>query len=71
MPYISTAERIGMEKGMKKGIDKGIHIVALNLLEQGSDVDFVTKVTKLPLDEVNRLKEDWQKDTWIDNSYQR
>jgi len=24
MPYLSTAERIGMEKGMEKGIEKGI-----------------------------------------------
>ena len=35
---------------------EGIHLVAVNLLEKGSDVMFVAEVTKLSLDEVKRLK---------------
>jgi predicted transposase YdaD len=78
MPYISTAERLGMkkgreegikegmeigmekglERGMEKGMEKGIKKVALNLIEQDTDVTFIAKVTGLKLAEINRLKEE-------------
>jgi predicted transposase/invertase (TIGR01784 family) len=40
-----------------EGIEKGIHQVAIKLLEQGCDVEFVAKATELDISEVNLLKE--------------
>ncbi len=53
---MTIAEQFKAE-GKAEGKVEGIHLVAINLLEQGSDVKFVAKVTKLSLDEVKRLKE--------------
>ncbi len=33
MPYITTAERIGMEKGMEKGVEKGMKTVITKMLK--------------------------------------
>jgi len=45
------------EQFKAEGKAEGIHLVAINLLEQGSDVAFVARVTKLSLDEVKRLND--------------
>jgi predicted transposase/invertase (TIGR01784 family) len=44
-------------EGKIEGKVEGIHLVAANLLKQGSDVAFVAKVTNLSLDEVRHLKD--------------
>lgn len=48
----------GREQGLKQGLRQGIHLVASTLLEQGADIEFVAKVTKLDLNEVKRLQQE-------------
>ncbi len=46
----------GLKKGLEKGLEKGRLEVAVNMLKEGADVAFVTKVTGLSQDEVEALK---------------
>lgn len=65
MPYISSAERLGMEKGiekgiekgMEKGIKKGIEQVAINMLEEGAKISFIKKTTGLSLSKIKKLQQ--------------
>lgn len=46
----------GLEKGLKKGAeDKAIEI-ALKMLENGSDVNFIADVTGLSIEKIKELK---------------
>lgn len=49
MPYISTAERIGVEKGIAQRIEQEKTIVAKRLLAEGVEPVFIAKITDLPL----------------------
>src|SRR5699024_11883 len=44
------------ERGMKKGKEEGKKEIALELLKEGSSVEFVAKVTRLDAEEVKELK---------------
>ncbi|MCM1371326.1 MAG: hypothetical protein NC181_05540, partial [Clostridium sp.] len=62
----------GLEQGMKQGIERGIEQgikkgklegkteekldIARNMLKEGSKVDFISKVTKLSVSEIENLK---------------
>ncbi len=48
MPYISSAERFGMEKG--------IEIVAKHMLEEGAKIAFIKKTTGLSLARIKKLQ---------------
>ena len=46
----------GLEKGLKKGAeDKAIEI-ALKMLENGSDINFIADVTGLSIEKINEIK---------------
>ena len=47
----------GIQEGMQKGIQEGIVKTAIELLKEGSSVEFVAKVTKLPIREIEKLKQ--------------
>ena len=53
------AEERGIEKGIEKGMEQGRHQEALNiareLKREGSSVEFIAKITKLPLSEIENL----------------
>jgi predicted transposase/invertase (TIGR01784 family) len=51
---MTIAEQIELA-GIEKGIEKGILKTAENMLELGSDVQFICKVTGLSAEEVNQL----------------
>lgn len=59
---IATAERVAKEKGIEQGQKIGEHKkakeIAQNLLTEKMSPDFVAKVTKLSLDQVERLEND-------------
>jgi predicted transposase/invertase (TIGR01784 family) len=69
MPYISTAEKLGIKKGIELGIEQGMErgieqgikrekiIIAKRLLSEGVDPAFITKITELTLEEVEALKQ--------------
>ena len=45
----------GLKEGIQKGMQKGIVKTAIELLKEGSSVEFVAKVTKLPIREIENL----------------
>ncbi len=49
-------ENKGIQKGLQEGVQKGIIQTAIELLKEGSSVEFVAKVTKLPIREIEKLK---------------
>jgi hypothetical protein len=53
MSYVSSVERLSE----KKGLEKGMRVVALRLLNEGSQIDFIVKITKLTREQVEELRE--------------
>ena len=54
---IQVGRQEGIQEGMQKGMQKGIVKTAIELLKEGSSVEFVAKVTKLPIREIEKLKQ--------------
>jgi len=54
MAYITSAERIGIEKGIHEGIQKAG--IILSKLEQGIDIKIISQETGLSLEEIELLK---------------
>jgi predicted transposase/invertase (TIGR01784 family) len=48
----------GLERGVKKGYKLGVEQTAKEMLQENCDVNLICRVTKLSLDEVERLKEE-------------
>ncbi len=48
----------GYKKGIEHGIKHGIKQTAKEMLQENCNVDLICKVTKLSLDEVEKLKEE-------------
>lgn len=46
----------GKEEGRSEGIKEGIETVAKEMLKQGTDIEYIAKVTKLSKEEIERLK---------------
>ena len=50
----------GLEKGLKEGLKKGAEDkaieIALKMLENGSDVNFIADVTGLSVEKINEIK---------------
>ncbi len=42
--------------GKEEGIKEGIETVAKEMLKQGTDIEYIAKVTKLSKEEIERLK---------------
>ncbi len=61
MPYLSTAERVGLEKGIEKGIEQGraevVQKIAKKMLAEGMDIETIAKITGLKKAEIIRLKQ--------------
>ena len=56
MPYITTAEQIGFEKGELKGKLDGKFEVAKEMLSEGCDPAFISKITKLPIEKIREIQ---------------
>ena len=62
--YEEKGIKKGVEKGIKKGVEKGIKKgkkegkveVALEMLKEGSSIEFITKVTQLDREEIEELR---------------
>ena len=54
--YVNQEQYKGIEQGIEKGIEQGIEKVAKSMLAEGSDVNFISKVTKMTIEEINDLK---------------
>jgi predicted transposase/invertase (TIGR01784 family) len=45
----------GLEKGLEQGLEQGIMTVARNALAQGASIEFVQKITGLPLETIKQM----------------
>ena len=50
------ATQKGMKEGMEKGMEKERRVVALNMLKKQADMAFISEVTGLSMNEINKLK---------------
>lgn len=57
MPYITFAERYGMEKGIERGIEQGMDIVAKKMLLEGVEIAFIAKMTELSPAHIQKLQQ--------------
>jgi len=56
----------GMEKGIKQGIKQGVEQgieqekseIAKNMLEKNCDVDFISEITNLSIEDIQKLKDE-------------
>ena len=46
----------GKKEGMSAGMEKGMQAVALNMLKEKADPAFISKITGLSAEEINKLK---------------
>lgn len=46
----------GIDKGIEKGIEKGVVNTAINMLKQNTDLKFISSVTGLSIDTLQKLK---------------
>jgi len=57
---IENAEERGIEKGIKEGIEQGSmnekKYIALNMLKEKMDIEFISKVTGLNIDQIKKLE---------------
>jgi predicted transposase/invertase (TIGR01784 family) len=60
MPYITSVEKIGFERGVKQGVKQGrqesAEILALKMLEEGATQEFVAKVTGFSITQLQALE---------------
>ena len=47
----------GIKEGKKKGIDKKTNEVIINMLKEGSDYSFISKVTGKTVEEIKKIQE--------------
>jgi len=63
LSFERVAERRGMRRGMKKGREEGIEEgekekakkTAIRMLEDGFEIEMISKYTELPVEEIKKL----------------
>ena len=59
MTLAEQLEQMGIEKGMERGIQKGIqqttNTMAINMLNEGTDLAFISKITGLSIQDIQKL----------------
>jgi len=58
MEYVLSFERVAERRGMRKGIAKGrekVKKTALRMLEDGFEIEMISKYTELPVEEIKKL----------------
>ncbi|WP_172840431.1 hypothetical protein [Virgibacillus phasianinus] len=48
-------EERGIKKGIERGFEKGIKQIARRMLEEGSPINFISKVTGMDEEEIKKL----------------
>ena len=54
--FQAMGEEKGLEKGLKEGLEKGREEVAINLLKEGTDPQFVARIAKLEFAVILKLQ---------------
>ena len=52
----AAGEKRGIKKGTKRGIEQNKKITAIALIGEGMDNTFISRVTKLSVDEIEKLR---------------
>lgn len=52
---LAAREKKGHEQGIIEGHEQGIKATAVNLLNEGMDIKFISKVTGLSIEEIEKL----------------
>ena len=45
----------GIQQGMQQGQQEGLYAVASNMLKEGSTMDFIRRMTGLPLETIQKI----------------
>lgn len=53
--WVEKGKKEGIKEGIKKGELKGIRKVALNMLKEGSSIEFIVRVTNLDYSEIEEI----------------
>jgi predicted transposase YdaD len=60
MPYITSVERLGMEKGIAQGVEQGIEQgkqeIVINMLREGLELVLIAKLSGLSVEQIQRLQ---------------
>ena len=58
MTLADKLKKEGREEGIEQGIEQGVYRTALKMLKEKAELDFISRVTELSIDELKRLKAD-------------
>ena len=56
---MTIAERLrldGLQEGLQQGLQQGLHLVAENMLKNQLDNETISKLTGLPIEEIEKMK---------------
>jgi predicted transposase/invertase (TIGR01784 family) len=56
MPYITSVEQIGYDRGIKEGQEEKTIAIALNMLQKNLDVETIAEVTGLSIAQIQSLQ---------------
>ena len=56
-------EKKELNSGIEQGIEQGIEKIAKELLENGSNIEFVMKITHLSAEKIDKIVEEIKKET--------
>jgi len=56
LAQLEEAQEQGIEQGLKQGIEQGIEQTALNMLKENLNIEIISKVTGLNIDQIKKLK---------------
>lgn len=57
MTYISSAERLGIEKGIKQGLEQSKQKIAKKLIQHGIKLSVINKATGLSMAKLREIEE--------------
>jgi predicted transposase/invertase (TIGR01784 family) len=56
MPYITSVEQIGYDRGLKQGQEEKAIAIALNMLQKNMSVETISELTGLTLQQIQTLQ---------------
>ena len=56
MPYITSTEQMGIEKGIEKGREEERRSLALKMLQENIPLDMIARITDLTIAQLQQLQ---------------
>lgn len=60
MPYITSIEQMGIEKGIEKGREEERRSLALKMLQENIPLDMIARITDLTIAQLQQLQNQQQ-----------